>query len=215
MRFLALSTIIAWLLAAWWGVGALRGPGVASRLRRLLLALGCAGLGALLAMGLVFVRVAVAFSGETLVARVTTRRLSPQEFELTYIPASGGETAVKTLRLRGDQWAISGGVVKWHPWLTALGLPSYHKPIRLSGQFADVAQQRAQAPTVYALEPGVDRVWEWLYRLDPYLPFVEAVYGSSAYAYAEPRATQDVYVTPSGYLIKRRRPAHAARSTRL
>ena len=86
-----------------------------------------------------------------------------------------------------------------------MGVRSYHQPRRLSGQCADLERQRAQPPTVYPLAPDVDWIWELAYRLDPYLPFVEAVYGSSAYAYVEAGVTQEVYVTPSGYLIKRGR----------
>ena len=106
--------------------------------------------------------------------------------------------------MRGNQWSISGGIVKWHPWLTAMGLKSYQRPLRLSGQFADLERQRTNFPTVHPLASQTDWVWEWLYRLDPYLPFVEAVYGSAAYAYVEPGVIQEVFVTPSGYVIKRR-----------
>jgi hypothetical protein len=152
---------------------------------------------------LLIVRAWSAFSDETLVAQATTARLSPTEFELTYMPAGAGPEAHRRFRLRGDQWAVSGGIVKWHPWLTALGLKSYHKPLRVSGQFADIRRQRAQPPTVELLEPAMDRFWETLYWADAYLPFIEAVYGSAAYVYVEPGIIQALYVTPSGYLIKR------------
>ena len=203
MKFLVVATLILWLISVWCAMGAVRGPGLVRRLRRLLAAGVFACLGVILGALLTLVHAFHAFSGETLIARVMTRRLSPEKFELTYVPAAAGAASPMRVELRGDQWSISGGVVKWHPWLTALGLSSYHKPMRLSGQFSDLERQRANLPRVYALEPSVDRVWESLYWLDPYLPFVEAVYGSSAYVYVEPNAVQEVYVTPSGYLIKR------------
>jgi len=78
--------------------------------------------------------------------------------------------------------------------------------MRISGQFSRLDQQRARPPTVYPVGPLIDRVWEAFYRADPYLPFVEAVYGSSAYVYVEPGVAQEVYVTSSGYLIKRSHP---------
>ena len=55
------------------------------------------------------------------------------------------------------------------------------------------------------LEPGVDRVWEWLYRAEPSVPFIDAVYGSAAYVYVESGTIQEIYVTPSGYVIKRQK----------
>ena len=204
MGWFVVGTAAVWCLAIWSALGVLRGPGVLRRMRKLVDAAVCVLLGGLLVGVLIFLRAFLAFSGETLVAEVKTRRLSPAEFELTYTLA--GAARVRTMALRGDQWAVSGGLVKWHPWLTAIGWPSYHKPMRLSGQFSKLEEQRRRPPTVEEIaEPGVDRFWEVLYRADPYLPFVEAVYGSSAYAYVEPGAVQEIYVTPSGYLIKKRR----------
>ena len=215
MRALAILTIVVWLVSLGFGLNAFRTSGLLRKLRRLL---GCAlfaGVG-LLFWALLFVSHAFsAFSRETLVATVVTWRLSPEEFELIYttpapgVPAGAMDKqparASRRVRLRGDQWSVSGGIVKWHPWLTALGFSSYHRVLRLSGQFSDLEQQRARPPTVFAVEPVVDRFWEALYWMDPYLPFIEAVYGSSAYAYVEPNTIQEVYVTPSGYLIKRSR----------
>jgi hypothetical protein len=193
-------------------LGALRVPGLVGRLRRLLAAAVWGALGSLLLGLWLLLHTFQAFTGETLIAEVSARRLAGDAFELTYRPvpeqASGVPSASRgtplVVQLRGDQWAISGGVVKWHPWLTWLGVKSYHKPLRLSGQFSDVARQRAEAPTVYQFDPAGDRLWEMLYWADPHLPFIEAVYGSAAYVYVEPRLVQHVYATLSGYLIKRK-----------
>ena len=213
MPFLGLATATAWLLGIWLTLSAFRHPGIIRTPRTLVSAAGFAMLGTLLGSALILLHFFQTFSGETLVARVTARRLSPLEVELTYTPVRPGPSkqpawvddgqAARRIRLAGDQWFLSGGIVKWHPWLTALGLKSYHRPMRLGGQFSDLKQQRAHRPTVYALEPVADRLWEALYWADRHLPFVEAVYGSSAYVYVEPGVTQEVYVTPSGYLIKR------------
>ena len=204
MRWLVVGTAAVWLLALWSALGVLRGPGILRRIRKLVDAAFCLAFGGLLLGILIILRAFLAFSGETLVAEVRTRRMSPTEFELTYTPSGAG--GGRTVLLQGDQWAVSGGIVKWHPWLTAMGWPSYHKPMRLSGQFSSLEEQRRRRPTVEGIaEPGVDRFWEAMYWADPVLPFVEAAYGSSAYAYVEPQAVQEIYVTTSGYLIKRRR----------
>ena len=204
MMGLAVITVLVWLGALATAWAALRSGGPIRRLRRLLEAAGLALLGTLLVAILAVTHAFHAFAGQTPVAAVTAVRRAPEQFELTYDTTDGRR---EQFIIHGDQWAISGGIVKWHPWLTAAGLKSYHKPMRLSGQFSRIERQRAQPPTVYALEPDTDRVWEALYWASPYLPFVEAVYGSSAYVYAEPRAIQYIYVTPSGYIIKRDQPS--------
>ncbi|MBI1992309.1 MAG: hypothetical protein HYS71_03600 [Candidatus Omnitrophica bacterium] len=203
MALLGLLTIAAWGIGLWQGTSAFRRRGLIDALKRLVLAVTFASVGTLLGWLLLVLHAYHVFSGETLIAQVTTQRLSKADFELTYRPFDHGERVALRIRLQGDQWAISGGIVKWHPWLTALGLKSYHKPMRLMGQFSRVDEQRLHLPTVFPLEPGADRLWETLYRLDPYLPFIEAVYGSSAYVYVEPGSVQQIYVTPSGYMIKR------------
>ena len=217
MLFLTAATLIVWLLSFWAVAGFLRGRGFLCKLKRLFLAAGLASLGVLLSLLLVVLQAFQTFSGESLIARVTTRRLTPEEFELVYTPMSAaGAGTAKTVHLRGDQWAISGGIVKWHPWLTALGLPSRHKPTWLSGQFSSLERQRARPPTVEPIEFAADRLWQAFYWADPYVPFVEAVYGSSAYVFVEPGSVHEVYVTSSGYLIKRLRrvDAHGPPSSR-
>ena len=179
------------------------GPEKFAAFRRALMAALFGVAGMFLGGVLVVIHASQTFSGETLVARVVARRLGSQEFELRYTPASGASRTLDGIRLRGDQWAVTGGIITWHPWLTMLGLKSYHKPLALSGRFSSLARQRSEPPSIYPLAPDVDRVWEALYRAAPYLPVIGAVYGSSAYVYVEPGAVQEVYVTPLGYLIKR------------
>lgn len=203
MSSLLAATSIMWLCCIWFGLRAFRIQGVVAKLTQVVGVVVCGTLGFLLGALLVCLHAFHMFAGETLVARVTSRPLSVQEFELTYLPVGRGETAAAHIRLRGDQWSISGGIVKWHPWLTALGLSSYHKPLRLSGQFSSLKEQRSHLPTVYPLAPLADRIWEAFYWAAPYLPFIDAVYGSSASVYVEPSVVQDIYVTSSGYLIKR------------
>lgn len=203
MRWLLIAAVASWALGLWSLFQALRHPGPLRTPHRLLSAAGWAALGLLLGSAFMLLHFFLAFAGETLVARVTVTRLSPPEFELTYAPATA-EDETRQIHLEGDQWSVSGGIIKWHPVLTALGMKSYHKPMRLSGQFSSADQQRSHLPTVYSLEePGVDKFWEAFYWVDEHLSFVEAVYGSSAYVYVQPGVAQEIYVTPSGYLIKR------------
>lgn len=198
-----IAVCLAWLFALWGWIRVIRTHGLVNRFRYLFEAVIVTVISLVLSTIVVVLYAFQAFAGETLVARVSARQLAPMEFELTYQPAGSQASAGVTAQLEGDQWMVSGGIVKWHPWLTMLGLKSYHKPLRLTGQFSRADLQRSHLPTLTLLAPEIDRFWEALYGADPYLPFVEAVYGSAAYAYVEPGVVQEIYVTPSGYLIKR------------
>ncbi len=201
--------VLGWglvLLGALWLLSAWRRSGILVKVRGTLaggLLLGVGGLCLALVMAL---RSFEAFSAATVIAQVRCRWTGPKAFELTWTPIRNGTPGQpQTVQLRGDQWAVSGGMVKWHPWLTALGLPSYHKPTRLSGRYATAAEEIASPPSAVALGQEPDRLWWWFYQLDPYLPFVEAVYGSTAFTYVNPAVPVDVAVSPSGYLVQRPR----------
>jgi hypothetical protein len=202
----AVAAALLWMLCLHAGLSVFRRRvGITGRLRLLT---NCALLGAAavaVTSGLIIARLFDAFAGETLVATVTTVAKGPSAFELEYLPAASGGEAAQPLRiaLQGDQWVISGGIIKWHRWLTALGLKSYHKPMRLAGQFSQFDRQQAAPSSVYALHRDADRVWEAFYWAAPRLPMVDAVYGSGAYVYAEPGVAHQVYVTHSGYMVKR------------
>ena len=204
MPVLLIIGALFWLIAVEQLIKVLRGPGLFGRIKSLVGVLVWVALAGLLSSAVVLFHFFKVFSGETLVATVDTKPLAAQRFAFTYTPADG--TAAIEGELAGDQWSVSGGIIKWHPVLTALGLKSYHRPMRISGEFSNLVQQRTHFPSVYPLQPEFfDWFWEGFYWVDRHLPFVEAVYGSSAYAYAEPGVTQEICVTPSGYLIKRKK----------
>jgi len=197
-------------LGLWWVFGALRHRSVIGRIRRLVPALVALGVGALTLSLCMALRSFEAFARSTWVAQIQCRWVGHKAFELTYrLVVADRLQAPQVFRLRGDQWTVSGGVVKWHPWLTGLGIPSYHKLSRISGRFAQASEETSTLPTAYDLNGGLDRLWWFFYHVDPYLPFVEAVYGSAAYTYVNPAVVFDVYVMPSGYLIKRSRPGRS------
>ena len=208
MGWLTLLGSVSALVGAWQLGLALSRPGLLGRLRRLVMGLTF-GLVATLSLGLVVaLRSFEAFAASHPVALVECRWVGEKTFDLQWIVLHEGTPQEPlTIRLKGDQWSVSGGIVKWHPWLTALGMPSYQKVTRISGRYAAVQEEIAHLPTAVELNGGFDRVWEWLYRLDPYLPFVEAAYGSAAFLSVNPAVVHQVDVAPSGYLIRHtRRP---------
>ena len=204
---LLLATAIIWVVALWGWIQVVRANGLANKFRYLVQTTIVTVISLLLSSLLVILYAFHSFAGETYVGQVTTKPVGPVEFDIVYQAADMPDLEAVHAQLKGDQWMISGGIVKWHPWLTMLGLKNYHKPMRLMGHASQPGLLRNTVVIEAPLAQGIDWFWEALYRADPYLPFVEAVYGTAAYAYVEPGVTQYVYVTPSGYLIKRKKPA--------
>ena len=151
----------------------------------------------------VALRTYATLSAEAPVAVITCEPLpgTPPHFRLHYTPQAPPGPA-QTFELAGDQWMVSGDVLKWHPWLTVVGFRPVHKPTRVSGRFSQAAQERAQPPTLHDLNGGTDAFWAWLHRHGRALPFVEAVYGNGVFTFADPGRTYTVYVTITGYLVK-------------
>ena len=97
------------------------------------------------------------------------------------------------------------GVCRWQ-----IGVPAIAKESLGEGsQCGEIAVPRRDVShtshaSVESLQhPWLDRFWEAMYWADPNLPFVDAAYGSAAFAYVEPGRVQEVSVSITGYLIRR------------
>lgn len=159
-----------------------------------------AGIGLL--MGLRSYRV---FTHVELVAAVrcqTAGQGSPRGFVLWVVPVvKGMPHPAKRFPMQGDQWAIGGDFLKWYPWVNWFGVKNCHKLTRLSSRYLKAEDELNRPRTAYDLNGGTDLLWQCLYRVSQWIPFVEAVYGNSAYIPATP-GQWGLYVTLSGYLLK-------------
>jgi len=124
-------------------------------------------------------------------------------FLLLYTPVTRGVSGItESFPMQGDQWMVGGDFLKWHPWLNLLGIKNRHKLTRLSSRYLKIEEEKAGPRSVYELNGGTDLLWQNLYRVGHWVPFVEAVYGNAAYTFATPGSQWGIYVTHSGYLIK-------------
>ncbi len=146
------------------------------------------------------------FTGEELVALVrceAAAKDSPYRFILLLTPITHGVSRpAEKFPMMGDQWAIGGDILKWHPWVNLLGFKTCQKLTRLSGRYLKAEAELNNPKSAYDLNGGTDSLWRWMYRWGYRLPFVEAVYGNSAHTLAQPGTQWGVYVTLSGYLVK-------------
>jgi hypothetical protein len=117
---------------------------------------------------------------------------------LTY---PSGET--QELALSGDEWQVDARVLKWRPLANLVGFDTAYRLERISGRYTDLARERAQERTVYALNPP-DRidVWTLLRSWRRYVPWADALYGSAVYAPMSDGARYEVVVSQSGLVAR-------------
>ena len=146
------------------------------------------------------------FGQEELVAVVECAPPAPgpgQRFLLKVrLVSRGAPGREETYLMQGEQWTVSGDILKWEPWLSFMGVKPVHKLTRLSSRYLAAGRESAGPHSVYDLNGGSPPLWRWLHRFGPALPLVDAVYGSAAYTDARPGARWGVHVTHSGYLIR-------------
>ncbi|MBI4845482.1 MAG: hypothetical protein HY810_03290 [Candidatus Omnitrophica bacterium] len=101
-----------------------------------------------------------------------------------------------------DEWVIEGRFIKWKPFLGLFGIKRYYRVERLSGRYFDAEKEKNSPRVVYALADTPDRFWFLLYRLQRFCPFIDAMYGNSAFIPFEDGKLFNIYVTGSGFMIK-------------
>lgn len=146
------------------------------------------------------------FTREELVAQVLCESApagAPHRFSIQWTPVENGQMGrSEKFAMTGDQWSVGGDFLKWDNWLIGLGLRHRHKPTRLSSRYWTASDERAKPRTAYDLNGGTSPPWRWVYRHGIRLPFVDAVYGTSAYMPARPGERWGVYVGQAGYLLR-------------
>jgi hypothetical protein len=117
---------------------------------------------------------------------------------LTY---PSGET--QELALNGDEWQVDARVLKWKPFADLLGFDTAYRLERISGRYSDIAREREQQRTVYALNlPDRVDAWTLLRNWRRYVPWADALYGSAVYVPMSDGARYQVVVSQSGLVAR-------------
>lgn len=167
---------------------------------------GCVVLfGVSLFMIALFVGAYDGFTREEPVARIQCLPVEGLDYDmiLRFVPLQGGKEGVPgVFRLNGDQWAVGGHILQWHPWLNMLGLHTGYRLTRVEGRYIDAEEESSGGRSVYDLgELRTQALWHWLYRHYEDIPLVKAVYGNTAYTFPERDVTFVVRVTLSGFKV--------------
>jgi hypothetical protein len=127
-------------------------------------------------------------------------RTGEREFNgvLTY---PGGERA--NFALRGDEWQVEARVLKWRAFANVIGFDTAYRLERIGGRYTRIEDERAQARTVYSLNPPrLFDPWDLAHRYRSWLPWLDAIYGSATFLPMADGALYEIKVSQSGMIAR-------------
>lgn len=134
------------------------------------------------------------------VAMLEVKELESQQYELKLsVP---GETD-RTYMIHGDLWQLDARVIVWSGFYSLLGMKTAYRLERVSGRYYSLEEEVNKPRTVYELrnaDSPVD-IWAFIARY-PWMPGVEARYGSGTYVPMRDGAVFTVHVRKDGLLTK-------------
>ena len=147
-----------------------------------------------------------AFTREDPVARVTITPLPHEQGNLITLELLGqdADTEIQQYKVSGDQWVLEGDILKWKDWVNFLGLHTRYRLTRLRGRYIRTSDAKLKPSSIYSLvEIENHPVWGFLYRYASSFPLVSAAYGNAVFQGSDEPSTFLVYVSTSGFLIRR------------
>lgn len=132
-------------------------------------------------------------------------------------PVDGGEARFRahvripghedrTFEISGDQIYVDARIVKWHPWASALGLPTAYRLDRIGGRYRSIDDEQTQPRTVTSLASDSPRLADDLFDAvagRSWLePLVDARYGSGTFTTASTARTVEIRVSTSGLVTR-------------
>ncbi len=144
------------------------------------------------------------FSDRRLVAIVECKpseNLSNPVLDIEFFPGTE-EAQVRKFLFNADEWVIESRIVQWKSILGIAGARSYFQLERISGRYLDIEKEKTMPRIVYGLAGSGDKIWEFIYKYQRIIPFIEAAYGNSAFVRYEAGKIFYVYVTNTGLMIK-------------
>ena len=136
---------------------------------------------------------------ETPVAELTFYRQAPQQYR---VELRANDEAQEFL-LSGDQWQLDARMIKWQSVVARLGVDPLFRLERLSGRYADVADELNKPRSAHALgESQAVDLWHWLRQSEQLVRLADADYGSAAYLPMADGARFQVSMTTFGLIAR-------------
>jgi hypothetical protein len=149
-----------------------------------------------------------AFTKKTHVAEIQAIELAPHKVRVYLVPIQhdGARGATEIYDVDGDQWEVGGDVMRWRPFMTALGLEPVFRLTRVEGRWNAAADANSHKGSAFDRAPP-SAAWLGLYRGTDKLPLkwlVAGAHGQYVSQLPDRRAVYDLYVTPNGYVLDKR-----------
>jgi hypothetical protein len=149
-----------------------------------------------------------AFTKKTHVAEIQAIELAPHKVRVYLVPIDheGARGATEVYDVDGDEWQVGGDVLRWKPFMTALGLEPVFRLTRVEGRWASAADANSHKGSAFDRAPP-SATWLHLYRGVDKAPMrwlVAGAHGQAVSQLPDRRAVFDLYVTPNGYVLDKR-----------
>jgi hypothetical protein len=169
-----------------------------------LLSLGAASLALLVAL-----EAWRGFTNKTRVAEVQCIEVAPQKLKVYFVPVDpdGTRGATETYDIDGDAFQVGGEVLRFKPFLTALGVQTVFKIDRVEGRWIKANDANAHKATAFDRAGGVGPGWLQLYRDGAHGPLawlIDGAHGQAISQLPDRRAVYDLFVTPNGFIVDKR-----------
>ncbi len=182
------------------------GIGIAQKIFVFLISLLFITTGSSMLMAAMYLQAYRAFTHKEMVGIIDARKTKGLDYDifLRFTPVEKGIKAEeKIYKIKGDQWAIGGDILKFEDWVNFIGIHTGHKTTRIHGRYLKAEDENIKQHTAYDINGGTDAIWLYLYENSSRFPFVKAVYGNSVYAFPSDKDVYGIYVTTSGYSIEK------------
>jgi hypothetical protein len=137
---------------------------------------------------------------EEMAAVIKTEPTGYQTFRAHFLFPDGREASVE---LAGDELYVDAHILKWKPIVNILGIHTYYELDRVAGRYADIADERTKARTIFPLTHEKPLNMFSLRQRYRFLePLVDAEYGSASFVTADRPAELELRISTTGLLIR-------------
>jgi hypothetical protein len=149
-----------------------------------------------------------AFTKKTHVAEVQAIELGPHKIRVYVVPidSEGARGATEIYDVDGDEWQVGGDVLRFRPFLTALGVETVFRLTRVEGRWSAAGDANTHKGSAYDRLPASSG-WRRLYHdadKPPLKWLIAGAHGQAVSQQPDRRAVYDLFVTPNGYVLDKR-----------